>query len=73
MARGRWKGIVPGSELACPSSGKYPVDTYEHTKAALSRYSQRRTSKCAGGLKRICKAAKSHGIKSAKCKKAGYR
>jgi hypothetical protein len=71
VRKARREQLASEGRLACPDQLKYPLDTKKRIRNALSRYSQRRTTKCSGGLERICRVAKSAGIKSAKCKRRG--
>jgi hypothetical protein len=52
--------------FACPDTRNYPLTDASHVRNAASRYRQKRTIKCAGGLKRICKAMRRFGIGKSK-------
>jgi hypothetical protein len=60
---------MPKSVFACPDTRNYPLIDASHVRNAASRYRQKKTAKCIGGLKRICAAEKKFGIgKSKVCK-----
>lgn len=56
-------------DFACPrirEDGRvvahYPVATKKTTKNAMARYRQPQTVKCLGGMRRICRAYREHGL-----------
>lgn len=42
---------------------KYPLKPKKRILNAMARYAQPKTDKCAGGLRKICKAYEKHGLK----------
>lgn len=54
--------LAAKGQLACPKTLNYALDTPEHTTAAMAYYNRPDTIKCKGGMRRICKAYKKHGL-----------
>lgn len=58
----RRRELAEEGKMACPKTLNYPLDTEKHVINAMVRYNQEHTVKCKGGMKRICKAYKEHGL-----------
>ena len=56
------RNLARKHQLACPRLLLYPLRTRVEVRNAASRYAQRRTRKCKGGLGRIRRAEKRLGI-----------